>query len=70
MGLKAPFFQEGFSLIFPENLGLNPPRFPDLPFLAFFGFPCFFRCKEFPCFFERFPILEEDQKGYPQKGYP
>ena len=28
-------------------------------FPCFFGFPCFFHCKEFPCFFERFSLLSQ-----------
>ena len=35
-------------------------RFPDLPFLVFWGFPCFFqKSKECPCFFERFSLLSQ-----------
>ena len=35
-------------------LGLTKPNLPWSSFPWFFRFPCSFRCKEFPCFFEKF----------------
>ena len=41
----------------PQRGTLSFWHFPDLPFLVFFDFLVFFRCKDLPCFFEHFPFF-------------
>ena len=39
-------------------------------FPCFFGFPCFFPCKDFLCFFEHFPFFPRDFRGSAQRKNP
>ena len=72
------FFKWNFSSLFffEKQAGENPRKNPhkksprssrnlSLIFLSLlFGFPCLFRCKEFPCFFERFSLLSHGFWGF------
>ena len=57
--LSAPKSRKSQSLAISA---LTEPN-PNLLFLAFFGFPCFFPFQGIPCFFVRFPFFSKDFRG-------